>query len=55
MFYISIPEDLIESETVRRALYECDCVAGKYSSGLLEIIPKTADSIKKLVAWRAYG
>jgi ABC-type dipeptide/oligopeptide/nickel transport system ATPase component len=55
MFYISISGDMVESETVRRALHECDCAAGKYSSGLLEIIPKSDDSIEKLVAWRVYG
>ena len=55
MFYISISEKMHDSEFIRNVLKQCDCAPGKWYNGLLEVLPKSKDSIERLTNWRMYG
>ena len=55
MFYISISEEMHGSEFIRNALKQCDCASGVWRNGLLEVVPKSKDSIERLINWRMHG
>jgi hypothetical protein len=55
MFYISISEEMHDSDFIRNVFKQCDCAPGKWDNGLLEVVPKSTGSIERLINWRMFG